>query len=553
VAAQVTSVSTYGSGETVFFTTEMRPLGSDDPLGFKAYQLDSDGVSLLAEPGFSAVRSISSSADGQVRAVNWLNECSSGSHCFLDVQESTEIRIGETVRRFDGHAEISANGRFALLLRRTGYGFLVDEIEETLGVQRLRLDVPGSAPEPFGPNPRDRRLLKIADDGSILSRQPDGLMLHRLDGETVDLNIPLSGLGETWLLRDASGVVYETDTGGERQIRWMNLGGADVLLVPDGEIVSVSRDDRTLLFAVEANGVRQVFLLGLAGGVGAKISESAAGVQSAALSDDGSVAYYFADGALLRASVGTREVLLGPLPHVDRPPYNIGRTRREVPRAVPGSTYRVFGSRLAERTTVAELPAGPGLGGFAVTVNGTPAAALWIAPDEIGYQVDWATELDPRSPAFVVSDETSGWEFAFPMQGVVPFAPETALPEVSGWSIAVHQDFDRLLTLQDQAAPGEYIHLYLTGLGEVSPPVSTGAPTPLSPLSWTTSECVSTASDGQGNTYELEVPFSGLAPGLTGYYQVTLRVPKVWNRPFFRPSCFAVQVPVNVRLAPMGP
>lgn len=554
LAAQVTGVSTYGDGAAVFFTTEMRPIGSDDPLGFKAYRLDPDGVALFAEPEWSSVVSISSSSDGRVVAINRLRECSSGSHCFLDVQESVEIRIGESVRRLDGHAEISANGRYALLLRRTGYGFVTDDVERTQGIQRLRLDLPDSVPEPFGPNPRDRKHLKIADDGSTLSPLPGPLVLNRADGETVDLGVSVDGLDEAWLLSDASGVIYEssTEVDGSRRIRLATVEGADVLLVDDGAIAAVSADGSTLLFRKPVDGVQQLFLQSLSGGSAVQISAATSDVESATLSDDRRTAYYFADGSLVRATSTEREALIAKMPDVDRPEYNPGRTLRRGPSVAPGSAYRIYGRRLSDSTKVAETPAGPRLAGLRVTVNGASAAVLWAAPYEIGYQVNWETELEPRLPVTIVADERSGWEYPFLIAAVTEAEGRNALPEVAGWAVAVHQDFDRLLTLEDQAAPGEYVHLYLTGLGEVSPPVATGSPAPLSPLSRTTSGCASTAFDGETER-EIEVLFAGLAPGLTGFYQVTLRVPRDWRRSAFEPSCFGVRLPVNARLAPMGP
>jgi len=88
-----------------------------------------------------------------------------------------------------------------------------------------------------------------------------------------------------------------------------------------------------------------------------------------------------------------------------------------------------------------------------------------------------------------------------------------------------------LITQANPAQPGEYISLYLTGLGTVTPPVSDGALGPTNPLSLAD---VNTAgnltvlfndyvSGSTGNTGTIQ--FAGLAPGLAGLYQINVQVP----------------------------
>jgi uncharacterized protein (TIGR03437 family) len=89
--------------------------------------------------------------------------------------------------------------------------------------------------------------------------------------------------------------------------------------------------------------------------------------------------------------------------------------------------------------------------------------------------------------------------------------------------IVAHQDFHGVVTMADPAAPGEIVHAYMTGLGEVQPTPPTGsAPTALSnvsirPLCWVQPPARPQETAG--------VTFAGLAPGMIGMYQVDIAIP----------------------------
>jgi uncharacterized protein (TIGR03437 family) len=100
-----------------------------------------------------------------------------------------------------------------------------------------------------------------------------------------------------------------------------------------------------------------------------------------------------------------------------------------------------------------------------------------------------------------------------------------------GYAAAVHAVTGKLITQANPAQPGEYISLYLTGLGTVTPTVADGAVGPTSPLSLAD---VNTAGNltvlfNDYNNGSLQnkgtIQFAGLAPSLAGLYQINVQVP----------------------------
>ena len=69
---------------------------------------------------------------------------------------------------------------------------------------------------------------------------------------------------------------------------------------------------------------------------------------------------------------------------------------------------------------------------------------------------------------------------------------------------------------------GEIVQFYFTGLGPVTPQVADGKPSPASPLSQLTTPLKTSFLLLGGAP---QVLFAGLAPGLTGVYQVSIQLP----------------------------
>jgi uncharacterized protein (TIGR03437 family) len=85
--------------------------------------------------------------------------------------------------------------------------------------------------------------------------------------------------------------------------------------------------------------------------------------------------------------------------------------------------------------------------------------------------------------------------------------------------VAQHLD-GTAVTSNSPGKPGEYLVMYLAGLGATKPSVPSGTPASASPLSYVTLVPTVTVDSQPSNVY-----FAGLAPTFVGLYQIDFQVP----------------------------
>jgi len=155
------------------------------------------------------------------------------------------------------------------------------------------------------------------------------------------------------------------------------------------------------------------------------------------------------------------------------------------------------------------------LGGTSVTIGGIPAPLYYAGPGQIDAQVPY--ELTPGDSYQVIV----GANGAIGMPGSIQIAAATpgvaAFP--NGQVVAQHPNFT-LVSETSPAAPGEYLVIYLAGMGLTNNIIADGAPTPDSPLSIPRIAPTLTL-----NGVSIPIYFSGLTPGYTGLYQMNFQVP----------------------------
>jgi len=523
--AQIASVSTNAAGDRVYFTTYLRPIDTDHGPWQKAYLWTQDGVTLVADDasdefGGWRVDGAEARADGVI-AIRRSAPCSIGTTCINYLQEFSELRTDSGARHLPGSLYLAHKGPYALLVRASGFGFFPSDELRDLRMRRLRIDEPDAEPESVGQSTPALAGRWIADDGTVLTT---GWVLKGIDGQTTPLG-PAVFAQTAFLAPDASFVAYQLrDDDGEGELRLAYAGGVDISLDVSGRLLDLSADGSMLLYTQPVAGTPQAFLLTLPGGAVRQATDEPQGVDKAAVNADGSILFAVSGGRLLRvAADGRAETLLGPLPQIDQgPPADI----ESVPDRgvlVPGSTYRQAGVRLAAATTAAPEPAETTLDGIEVLVDDTAAPILWTSPFEIGFQVPW--ETPPFRTVFLtVRHRASGWEAR--VRGFLAERLAQPATELVGEvHLAVHQNFDRLVTPQDPARRGEVIHIYATGLGAVEPAVPTGSAAPVDRLTTLAEPCDWRMSGRAPADPPADVVFAGLAPGFTGFYQIDWRIP----------------------------
>ena len=246
------------------------------------------------------------------------------------------------------------------------------------------------------------------------------------------------------------------------------------------------------------------------------------GFVEAMISPDGSLAYAISQSnRVLRIGIGggqTNEI-------VPRTPvvtgYGYGYNGM-----APGSISLLRGNALSDGAASAGGVLPLTLAGAGVKVAGRYAPILSTQPYAIRYQIPFET-----TPGLVAIEVLSDSPFQQNPAGSIPGYPIVAWdlsflelspdPAISTGFYAIHQDFGSFVTLDHPAQPDEIVHFYVVGLGQVSPAVQTGQPAPFDPPA----QAVYPPQCHLGDGGTVPVRFAGLAPGLTGIYQLSLQLP----------------------------
>jgi uncharacterized protein (TIGR03437 family) len=183
---------------------------------------------------------------------------------------------------------------------------------------------------------------------------------------------------------------------------------------------------------------------------------------------------------------------------------------------VPGGLATIFGSALNKvpddlsgwRGT--QLPAE--LNGSRVSIAGQAAPLIYVSPNQINLQVPLDT---PSGMQTVTVDNGNGPSAAFNIYvaaaaPAIFFAPVPAVLKNANFS---------LVSSTNPAHAGETLLVYLTGLGETTPALTTGRIVPADTLPAT--RPVTATFGGRSAT----VVYSAASPGFTGLYQVAVTVP----------------------------
>jgi uncharacterized protein (TIGR03437 family) len=173
------------------------------------------------------------------------------------------------------------------------------------------------------------------------------------------------------------------------------------------------------------------------------------------------------------------------------------------------------------------------LGGVSATISGTPCPVFAVSPSQVSILVPYAvsgSEIQVTNNGVASNVVATGLFGEYGSQVGVFSQSQNGI----GFAAVLHAATGELVDQANPAQPGEYISIYMTGLGTVTPAIADGAVGPNNPLStvdfWTNGSLSVFFNDyGPGVPMESDakgtIQFAGLAPGLEGLYQVNVQVP----------------------------
>jgi uncharacterized protein (TIGR03437 family) len=197
----------------------------------------------------------------------------------------------------------------------------------------------------------------------------------------------------------------------------------------------------------------------------------------------------------------------------------------------PGELITLFGSGFTNspQSVQGGQPFPMSLGGVQVTINNTPCPIYFVSPAQISVIVPYGVSTAPLV-AIQVSNNGA-------LSNTVTLYETDELPGVftqnqAGYGVAamLHASNGSVVTASNPAKTGEYISVFLTGLGTVTPAIQDGVLGPSNPLSNADVNRLGellvyfndySASSSQQGT----IQYAGLAPGLAGLYQLNVQVP----------------------------
>jgi uncharacterized protein (TIGR03437 family) len=196
----------------------------------------------------------------------------------------------------------------------------------------------------------------------------------------------------------------------------------------------------------------------------------------------------------------------------------------------PGELLVLTGSDLAPNATIgaadiAQTAAFPTkLNGVQVLIDGIAAPLYYVSATQIAAIVPYAAS---QFSFATIQVNNNGLASKAVTEFVNPGTPGVFTNPADGIGVAaaLHADYS-LITANSPAEPGENISVYLTGLGQVFPPITDGSPGSSTSLNYTVNTIAANLDDATtGTSVAATVGYAGLAPGYAGLYQLNLTVP----------------------------
>jgi uncharacterized protein (TIGR03437 family) len=184
----------------------------------------------------------------------------------------------------------------------------------------------------------------------------------------------------------------------------------------------------------------------------------------------------------------------------------------------PGGFITMFGN-FPVQTAVAPIPFPQSLGGVQVSVNGITAPVYAVSATQISAVVPYAATGPTAAVQITVNGTTKSNAVTVPLAATAPGVFSITRNGLEDGAI-LRQNYS-VVTQSNPATPGEFIQIFLTGLGAVNPAVPDGTAAAASPLATVTGP----VNVYLGGVLATNVQFKGLSPGLASLYQINVQVP----------------------------
>jgi len=548
MAAQFSGLSTTTDGSQLYFSSTLRLRGSAEQDAPKIFQhgtnfelfreviRDNSGRG-FGESNYYMLIEPEVSADGKVVVYTSTPECygTPTDNCLSPYLANISAagsakNIVPAGNPLTGYGRLSADGRYVATCCLPSAAFPQYAIVDlNTGQTFPGFPLVGDAFQAF------------ADGGMLLTAgqtYSSVTIVHAAAGWVSGTSIAMSTeqVVQAQLSRDGSTILYEGLNSGGTSFELVThniASGAETLLdtVPVANPFDLSynfsswiSDNGKLalyLRPLQPNGPLEVFAENTDGTARRIVANLMEGFNAITLSGDGATAYAATPSArLLRIDVGTGATsqLNGPVPLI----ADLQPCAQDVScvlggdAVAPGSVAWLDGSAF------------PATGEpVAVLVNGIKAPIFLGTDSYVRLQIPWETPVNQRISLVVENSEPQPFESAKTANSasIVPNMVLAVYPQgsaESGFLALYHQNFSSLVSDLQPAADGEILHLYMLGLGPVSPAVPTGE---RAPAGGSLSRIVNPMTCVAGGSQNVPIEFAGLAPGLTGIYQVDLKAP----------------------------
>jgi uncharacterized protein (TIGR03437 family) len=182
----------------------------------------------------------------------------------------------------------------------------------------------------------------------------------------------------------------------------------------------------------------------------------------------------------------------------------------------PGNIVQIYGSALASQAiSAATLPLPTIVGGTQVLIGGIQSPLFYVSPGQVNAQIPFQLQAGQQYQVIVSANGALTTPQPIQLNAGTP----AVLQFTSGLIVAQHQDAS-LVSATSPAVPGEYLTLYMSGLGATDIPVASGQPSPSNPPANVLDVPTVTL-----NGTAVPLQFAGLTPWLVGLYQINIQVP----------------------------